>query len=111
MRGQHVVAADGLDVEELVFRSHLAYGDQLDAVLLAVGRIEEQVSEIARPLAFLERRAYRINVLLLLSGVAHVQDEAGVTAVVVVAAPGQGGRLVELGRLQRAEILGQAVAS
>src|SRR5699024_8662590 len=84
-----VVAGDALDVVEVVFGGDFGYGDQLDAVLLALGRVHEQVAEVTRALAFLERLAHGVDVLLVLSRIVDVEDIASVAAVEIVAAPEQ----------------------
>ncbi|MCY1525909.1 hypothetical protein D9M68_609100 [compost metagenome] len=109
MRGQLVVAGHVLDVPELVLGGHLGDRQQLDAVLLAVWRVHEKVPEIARPLAVLERLAQLVDVLLLLRGVGHVKDEAGVAAILIVAPPEERGRLVEPGGIERRQVFRQPV--
>jgi len=94
MRREDVIAARALNRGEVVLGGHLAYRDQLDAILLAVGRIHEQVAEVARALRFLERFTHRINVGLALCGIGHVEYEARVASVVVVAPTEQRGRAI-----------------
>lgn len=86
VRGQHVVAAGVLDVQEVVFGCHLADGDQLDPFLLSVGRVVKQVSEVAHALGFGQLLAHLVDIALVLGRVRHVQDETRVAAIVVVAA-------------------------
>ncbi len=47
-----------------------------------------------------EEQVQRVDVFLVLCGVGHVEDEAGVAPVVVVLTPEQRGRLVQQGALQ-----------
>ena len=75
VRGQLVVARDALDVEKLVLGGHVRHGQNLDAVLLAVRRIHEQVAEVARPLAVAHSLAQVVHVLRVRRGVRHVEDE------------------------------------
>lgn len=109
VRGQLVVARDALDVEKLVLGGHVRHGQDLDAVLLAVRRVHEQVAEVARSLAVAHGLAQVVHVLRVGGGVRHVENETGMRAVLVVLAAEQGGRLVEPGRLQRAQVLRHAV--
>ena len=55
--------------------------------------VDEQVAEVARALGRAQRGAQGVDVLLLLRGVGHVEDEAGVVAVVLVRAAEQRSRL------------------
>ena len=98
MRGQLVVARHALDVKKLILAGHVRHRQNLDAVLLAVRRVHEQVPEIARSLAVAHRLAQVVHVLGVGGGVGHVEDEAGMRAVLVILAAEQRGRLVEPGR-------------
>ena len=109
MRGQLIVARDALDVEKLVLGGHVGHRQNLDAVLFAVRRVHEQVAEVARPLAVAHGLVQVIHVLRIRRGIRHVEHETGVRTVLVVLAAEQGGRLVEPGRLQRAQVLRHAV--
>ncbi|RAT10372.1 hypothetical protein AU496_00300 [Lonsdalea populi] len=55
MRGHHVVTADVLDAQKLIFRDHLGQRDDLYAVLFAVRRVHKQVAEVARSLVAFHR--------------------------------------------------------
>lgn len=48
--GEHVVAGHVLDVEDIVLRGHFADRNHLDALLLAVRRVDKQVAELPGPL-------------------------------------------------------------
>ncbi|MNS85300.1 hypothetical protein D3C72_1191620 [compost metagenome] len=107
--GQLVIPGHVLDGQEFILGRHLRDRDQLHPVFLAVRRIEQQVAEVARSLAFLERLAQRRDVSLVVQRVCHVHDETRVAAVLVVLAPKQGGRFVQQGRVHRRYIVGNAV--
>lgn len=104
MRSQHVISAAGLDVHELAFDRHFADANQLDAIGLAVGRVVEEVLEVAHALGLDELIAHCLDVFLMLGRVGHIEDEASVRAVGVVPAAEQRCRLVEHGRLHSAEV-------
>lgn len=61
------------------------------------------------PLRIFQCRADGIDVFLAGPVIGKVHDEPGVTAVVVVAPPEQGGALIQPGALQRAEIFRQPI--
>lgn len=95
MEYEHVIPRDALEGVELVLRRHPADRDQLDAVFLAIGRVDEQIAEAARALGRAQRGAQGVDALLPLLGVGHVEDEASVAALVVVLAAEQRGLFVE----------------
>lgn len=112
MSGQLIVAADVLDVQELVLGCGLADWDELDAFLLPIGAVKKDVGvEIADALATFQRGPQSINVLLIGRGVGQVQDEARVAAIGVVAPTKQGGRPIEQAGLQAGQILRQSSKS
>lgn len=84
--GQQIITCGIPDIEALVFGGRFRYRNQLDPVFLAMGRVVKEVTEIARPLRAFERGAH---VVLILCRIRHVQDKAGVTAILVVATPKQ----------------------
>lgn len=92
---QHVIAGHTLDPGELISDRHLTDRDHLQAVLLPIGRVHEQVLEIARPARLPQRVAQRVHVQALGLGVGHVEDVAGVRTVVVILPAEQRGRLVQ----------------
>lgn len=63
--GELVIAADVLDCTEVILGRDLTDGDQLKPVLLAVRRVHEQVTEVARPLAVAHRLAQVIDIVLV----------------------------------------------
>ncbi|MNT48754.1 hypothetical protein D3C72_1855510 [compost metagenome] len=109
MAGELVIPAHVLDAEEVILGGHLGHRDQLDPVLAAAWRVEQQVAEVAGPLALAQGFFELGDVPLVLHRVGDVHDEARVAAVLVVAAAEQGGRLVEQGGVEPANIVGDAV--
>ncbi|MNR18846.1 hypothetical protein D3C85_1355970 [compost metagenome] len=104
-----IVSADVLDGTEVILRGDLADWDQLNAVLLPIRGVHEQVAKIARAFAALHCIAKVGNEILVLRGVGHIENETGVTAVLVILAAEQCGAFIEQRALQGRQPLGQPV--
>lgn len=68
-------------------------------LLLAVGCLNGEIAEVARAVGRAQRGVQGVYIFLLLRGVGHVEDEAGMLAVVVVLAAEECCRLVQQCRL------------
>ena len=109
MGGQHIVTADALHRQEFILGGDFGDGDQLQPIFFTAGSIEEQVAEIARPLAVAQSIAQRIDVSLVLKRIGGIEDIAGVAAVFVITATEQGRRLVQQRTLNRRQIARHAI--
>jgi hypothetical protein len=95
MRRQHVVAARPLDVQEVILRRHLADGDELDAVLLAVRGVVEEVAEIALPFGLGQLLAHLVDVALGLGRAKNLKAR-GEDGAAVVEFAGRAQRIVRM---------------
>ncbi|MNY33284.1 hypothetical protein D3C86_1675540 [compost metagenome] len=102
---KQIVATDVFDRAEVILGRDLTDWDQLDAVFLPTRCIHEQVAEVARAFAALHGATQVRNEVLVLRRVGHVQNEAGMTAILVVLAPEQRRRFVQQSALQRRQPL------
>lgn len=109
MGAEKVVAAGLLNVEEIVFRCHLAERHNLDPVRLAVRREHKQVSEVAQPFRVAHRLAHPVNVAATLRRFGHVEDVPGVGTILVILAAEQRRRLIQPDGVKCAEVFRQAV--